>query len=97
MRNEKLMKILAVYNKEKYCLCVYAKGQERVYDLYLMRENVEDFISDYNTPILSSDYGDTVNDLISYLKNHNGFVKEWWHENNIFNRANTKCDILWST
>lgn len=55
----------------------FEKGNTRVYDLYLMRDKVSDFLKEDNKPILSSDFGDTVEDLIHYLKNHNGFIKEW--------------------
>jgi len=77
IENEILIKLLAVYNKEKYCLAVFIKGNKRVYDLYLMRDKVSDFLKEDNKPILSSDFEDTVEELISYLKKHDGFVKEW--------------------
>lgn len=73
--NNKLMKVLGVYNKEKYFMVVWTRGASKGFDLYLMRDTVEEFLSDSNKPIFSTDYGDTVEELIGYLKKHEGFKR----------------------
>lgn len=68
----KLRKLLGIYNKEKYLLVTWVNSK---YELYLKLHNVDEFLNDKNKPILASEYGDTTEDLIYYLKKHDGFEK----------------------
>ena len=50
-----------------------AKADWRLYQVF---RDVEDYLSNENTAILSSEI-DSIEDLINYLEKHNGFIRRW--------------------
>lgn len=70
---EDLIKIQGKVN-DNYHLCVHTDlVEECSFVLFINFRDERDYFSKYNIPILSSSYGDTVDDLRSYLEKHNGF------------------------
>ena len=74
---EKLIKIQGIINRDKYHLCVRTDlEKEYSWRLYQVFDDFEKYLSIENTSIMSSDV-DSIEELISYLKKHNGFSRRW--------------------
>lgn len=74
---EKLIKVQGIINKDKYHLAIRTDLEEKAdWRLYQVFRDVEDYLSNENTAILSSEI-DSIEDLINYLEKHNGFIRRW--------------------
>ena len=74
---EKLIKVQGIINKDKYHLAIRTDLEEKAdWRLYQVFRDVEDYLSNENTAILSSEI-DSIEDLINYLEKHNGFFRRW--------------------
>lgn len=70
---EKLIKIQGAINKNIYHFYVETNLENDYrWALYLYNPNTKDYFSEHNRPILIS-YIDTIDYLIDYLENHDGF------------------------
>lgn len=70
---EKLIKIQNIINKNKYHLFIDTDLEEKYkWVLFLNNPNIENYFSDYNPAIMSSNI-DSLDDLENYLKKHGGF------------------------
>ena len=74
---EKLIKVQGIINKDKYHLAIRTDLEEKAdWRLYQVFRDIEDYLSNENTAILSSEI-DSIEDLINYLEKHNGFIRRW--------------------
>lgn len=75
---EVLIKIQGKLNKRRYHLHINTDLQEKYrFFLFIKFDDNRDYFNTNNLPILSSNEGDTVNDLKEYLERHNGFDGRW--------------------
>ena len=75
---ELLIKIQGKLNKRRYHLYTETDLEEKYrFLLFIKFDDNRDYFSTNNLPILSSNEGDTVNDLKEYLERHNGFDGRW--------------------
>lgn len=69
---EKLIKIQGKINKNLYHLCVSTNLEDNYkWVLFLYMPNTEDYLSEYNRPILDSDRS-SIDELEEYLEKYNG-------------------------
>lgn len=74
---EKLIKIQGILNKDKYHLCVQTDlEKESAWYLYLVGGDFKEYLGRCNDSIMSSQV-DSIDDLIKYLENHDGF-RHWF-------------------
>lgn len=74
---EKLIKVQGIINKDKYHLAIRTDLEEKAdWRLYQVFRDVDEYLSNENTAILSSEI-DSIEDLINYLEKHNGFSRKW--------------------
>ena len=74
---EKLIKVKGIINKDKYHLAIRTDLEEKAdWRLYQVFRDVDEYLSNENTAILSSEI-DSIEDLINYLEKHNGFSRRW--------------------
>ena len=72
---ERLFKIQNSLNRKKYHLCVQTNlDNEYRWVLFLYNPNIEDYLSNYNRPILDSSRT-TLDELEEYLKKYEGFER----------------------
>ncbi|MBR0428152.1 MAG: hypothetical protein IJK18_08160 [Clostridia bacterium] len=70
---EKLIKIQGILNKNKYHLYINTDLEKKAkWDLYQVFADYDKYMSMDNGAILESET-DTIEDLINYLRKHNGF------------------------
>ena len=75
---ELLIKIQGKLNKRRYHLYTETDLEEKYrFLLFIKFDDNRDYFSTNNLPLLSSNEGDTVNDLKEYLERHNGFDGRW--------------------
>lgn len=73
---EKLIKIKGIINKDIFHLFVRTNLEDVFeFELYLKNIPLDDYLRNETRSILSTRYGDSVEDLERYLKNHNGFER----------------------
>ncbi len=73
---ERLFKIQNLLNKNMFHLCIQTNlDDDYRWILFLYNPNVEDYLSNYNRPILDSSKT-TLDELEEYLKKYDGF-KKW--------------------
>ena len=74
---EKLLKIQNALDKYKFHLCVHTDlEKECKWFLFMYFPNIENYLSSYNRPILSSIHT-TIDELEDYLKKYDGFKGRW--------------------
>ena len=74
---EKLIKIQGAINKNIYHFHVETNLENDYrWVLYLYNPNIKDYFAEYNRPILNSGV-DTIDGLIYYLENHEGFRRSF--------------------
>ena len=74
---EKLIKVQGIINKDKYHLAIRTDLEEKAdWRLYQVFRDVDEYLSNENTAILSSEI-DSIEDLINYLEKHSGFSRRW--------------------
>ena len=74
---EKLLKIQSKLNGGRFHLCIQTNLEDDYkWALIQYFPNTDDYFSNFNAPIMESSV-DTLDELISYLKKHNGFKIEW--------------------
>ena len=72
---EKLIKIQGVLNRSRYHLNIHTDLEKSYrWILFQVLDNVEDYLSSNNRPIMESSV-DTIDDLIKYLEKHDGLSR----------------------
>ena len=74
---EKLIKVQGIINKDKFHLCIQTDLEEKAeWYLYQVFADVDHYLSNSNSSIMDSKT-DSIDELIKYLENHNGFKVRW--------------------
>ena len=74
---EKLMKIQNKINNKRFHLCIQTNLENDYrWVLFQYFPDIDDYFSNFNAPIMESAV-DTLDELIEYLKKHNGFDGRW--------------------
>lgn len=74
---EKLIKVQGILNKRKFHLCIRTDLEQKAeWYLYQVFFDVDHYLSRDNSAIMDSGT-DSIDDLIKYLENHNGFERRF--------------------
>jgi hypothetical protein len=74
---EKLIKVQGILNKRKFHLCIRTDLEQKAeWYLYQVFADVDHYLSPENSSIMESGK-DSIDDLIKYLENHNGFERRF--------------------
>lgn len=74
---EKLIKVQGILNRRKYHLCIHTDLEKQAdWWLYQVFAEVDHYLSRENSAIMESGK-DSIDDLIKYLENHNGFERRF--------------------